>query len=143
MTALALRSASLADPVARHAHWFLRISLASVYLYHGLTKFPVLDGMAAMLGLPVLVVFLVALTETVGGSLILAGGFLRGALGDLSTRLGALVVMPVVLGAISIFHWGQWTFVASDSHPMGGMEFQVTLLLLQLFLIFKGNGRQA
>ena len=37
-------------------------------------------------------------------------------------------------------HWGQWSFVASDSHPMGGMEFQVVLLALGLWFAATGNG---
>jgi putative oxidoreductase len=36
-------------------------------------------------------------------------------------------------------HWGQWSFVASDSHPMGGMELQVVLLLIGLYFLIRGN----
>ena len=39
--------------LAGHAHWFLRVALSSVYLYHGITKLPALEGMASMLGMPV------------------------------------------------------------------------------------------
>jgi len=31
-----------------HSHWFLRLALGSVFLYHGLTKFSVLGGMVQM-----------------------------------------------------------------------------------------------
>ena len=56
------------------------------------------------------------------------------------TRIGALMVIPVLLGAIFMVHWGQWNnFVQTESHPMGGMEFQVTLLLVALYLLVKGN----
>ena len=38
---------------SQNAHWFLRIALASVFIYHGLGKFPMLSGcMAKMTGLP-------------------------------------------------------------------------------------------
>ena len=42
-----------------------------------------------------------------------------------------------------LVHWGQWNFVASATHPMGGAEFQVTLLLMQLYLLAipRGLGR--
>ena len=60
-----------------YTHWFLRLAIASVFIYHGLTKFPVLGGMAEMMGLPVAILFLVAAAETVGGSLVLLGGFLK------------------------------------------------------------------
>lgn len=36
-------------------------------------------------------------------------------------------------------HRGQWSFVASESHPMGGMEFQVVLTLIALYFVAKGN----
>ena len=55
------------------------------------------------------------------------------------TRLGGLVTVPVMIGAIAMIHWGQWRFVATDSHPMGGMEFQVVLLLMGLYYLGRGN----
>ena len=140
MTSIVYDTAAPAVGTAkRHAHWALRIALASVYLYHGLGKFPALEGMSAMLGLPVPVVLLVALGETAGGLLILAGGVLRDTWRDIATRLGAAMLIPIILGAIALVHWPQWSFVPSDTHPMGGMEFQVTLLLIQLYLLIKGK----
>ncbi len=122
-----------------NAHWFLRIALASVFVVHGLGKFPNLGAMAAMMSMPVAMLFLVASAETIGGVLIFLGGFSK----DWLTRIGALLIMPVMLGAIFMVHWGQWSFAASETHPMGGMEFQVTLLLLSLYLLVKGNGVKA
>ena len=123
-------------PLARHAHWALRLAILSVFLYHGLDKFGNLGGFAEMTGLPVVVALLVALAEAGGGLLVFLGGFLK----DWMTRLGALAIMPVMLGAIFMVHWGQWSFMATDTHPMGGMEFQVTLLLIVVYLAIKGNG---
>lgn len=125
----------LLNGLSRYAHWFLRLALGSVFLYHGLTKFPVLEGMAGMMGLSVPVLLLVALAETAGGALVIAGGFSH----DWVTRLGALLLVPAMLGAIFMVHWGRWSFTPTESHPMGGMEFQVTLLLLSLYLFVKGN----
>ena len=130
------------DALARHAHWLLRIALASVFLYHGLTKFPNLSGMAQMMGMSVFVLTLVALAETFGGLLVLVGAFTK----DWVTRLGGLLIAPVMLGAIFMVHWGRWSFSTTwseagpGSHPMGGMEFQVTLLLIALFFVLWGNG---
>ena len=123
------------DPVARHAHWALRVVLASVFLYHGLTKFPTLGGTAEMMGLLVFVLLLVALAEFGGGILILLGGVLY----DWMTRLGALLIIPVMIGAIFMVHWPQWAFTPSETHPMSGMEFQVTLLLISVYFVLKGN----
>lgn len=123
------------DSLARHAHWTLRLALGSVFLYHGLEKMFALGPTAGMMGMPVFVLLLVALAETAGGALILLGG----ALYDWMTRLGALLIIPVMIGAISLVHWGQWSFVPSETHPMGGMEFQVTLILISLYFLLKGN----
>ncbi len=123
------------DRFSGYAHWAPRLALGSVFLYHGLTKFPNLSGMANNMGLPVAVLLLVALAEAGGGALVLAGGVGP----DWMTRLGALLLIPPMLGAISMVHWGRWSFTPSDTHPMGGMEFQTTLVLIALYLFVAGN----
>ena len=107
-----------------NAHWLLRIALASVFLYHGVLKLMNLEGFAQMLPISYTEVVLVALAETVGGLLVLLGGLNSGRLFDLATRIGAALNIPVIIGAISIVHWGRWNFVPSDTHPMGGFEFR-------------------
>ncbi len=121
--------------ISKQAHWLLRIALASVFLYHGIGKFPHLQNLAAMMKMPVALIFLLAVMEVSGALLVLVGGFRK----EWATRLGTLLLMPVMLGAIAMVHWPQWSFVASKTHPMGGMEFQVTLLLVQLYLFVRGN----
>ena len=127
------------ESLAPYAHWALRLSVAGVFLYHGLTKFPNLGGMAAMMGLPVALLALVALAETAGGAFVLIGGFMNNTVGDLLTRLGGAAIIPPMLGAIAMVHWGQWSFVPSETHPMGGMEFQVTMLLIGIYFVIKGR----
>ena len=46
----------------------------------------------------------------------------------------------MLLGAIFMVHWPRWSFVANESHPMGGMEFQVLLLGVALFLALVSQG---
>ncbi|MCF7992871.1 MAG: DoxX family protein [Thiohalocapsa sp.] len=130
---------ALADALQAHAHWLLRAGFASVFLFHGVGKFADMAGFAAMMGLPVFVAWLVALAEVGGGLAVLAGGSMRR---DWLTRLGGLAVVPVMIGAIAMVHWPQWSFVASETHPMGGMEFQVVLLLMGLWFAAVGNGRR-
>ncbi len=84
-------------------------------------------------------VVLVALAETGGGLLVLFGGFRDNVISDLATRIGAALNIPVMIGAIAIVHWGQWNFVPSETHPMGGFQFQAALLLVMLFLVVTGN----
>lgn len=118
------------DKLAPHAHWALRISLASVFLYHGIGKFPNVDGFAQMFGLPGVVAWLVAIGEVAAGVMLLIGKFTS----DLITRLGALLAIVILLGAIYLVHWANgWSFVNN------GMEFQVTMLLIGIYMLIKGN----
>ena len=71
--------------------------------------------------------------------LVLLGGFSDNRISDLATRIGAALNIPVIIGAISMIHWGRWNFVPSETHPMGGFEFQAVLLLIMLFLVITGN----
>ncbi len=125
--------------LSTHAHWGLRFALASVFVYHGSLKLLGLQEFASMMDLPYFVALLVAFAETAGGIGIIAGGLLQSRIGDIITRLAGLAIIPVMLGAIFMVHWGQWNFVPSATHQMGGMEFQVTLMLLALFFVIKGN----
>ncbi|NBC84596.1 MAG: DoxX family membrane protein [Bacteroidetes bacterium] len=122
------------DAFVPHAHWLLRAALASVFLFHGIGKFMDLAGTAEMMGgMPMAV--LAAVMETAGGALVFIGGLGN----DMLTRLGGLLIAPVMGGAIAMVHWGQWSFAPSETHPMGGMEFQVTLLFIALYFFIVGN----
>lgn len=129
--------------ITNNAHWLLRMALASVFVYHGVLKLQNLEGFAQMLPISYAEVVLVAFAETGGGLLVLAGGFRDNRVSDLATRIGAALNIPVMIGAITIVHWGQWNFVPSETHPMGGFEFQAVLLLLMLYLVVTGNTRLA
>lgn len=129
------------DRVSHHAHWVLRAALASVFVYHGFDKFmgDGIAGFAQAMDLPWILGLLVALGEIGGGLLILVGAVLGPVLGPWATRLGALAMIGIMLGAIFMVHWGQWHFMATSTHPLGGMQFQVTLLLVAVYLFIKGN----
>ena len=122
-----------------NAHFLLRIALASVFVYHGMLKFMNLEGFAQMLPISYFAVVLVALAETGGGLLVLLGGFRDDAVSDLATRVGAALNIPVMIGAIVLVHWGRWNFLPSETHPMGGIQFQTVLILIMLYLVITGN----
>ena len=127
--------------VEHHAHWLLRLGLASVFLYMGIDKF-MGAGVAAfstMMNLPVFLGVLVALGEIGTGLLVVLGGLMKSRLGDAITRLGALGMVPILLGAVFMVHWGQWHFMSTAAHPLGGMMFQVTLAMMAIYLLAKGN----
>ena len=123
------------DSLKPHAHWLLRISLAGVFIFHGIGKVMMFGGFSQMMGLPTPVAALVTLAEVAAGVGIIVGAFTN----DLITRLAGLAVVPVLLGAIFMVHWGRWNFTPAEGFPMGGMEFQVVLLLMALFFLVMGN----
>lgn len=124
-------------PFNQNAHWMLRFALASVFLFMGIDKFmgAGLAGFSQTTQLPIFIAFLVALAEITGGVLILVGGLTASWV----TRLGASAMIPVILGAIFMVHWGQWHFLPTDTHPMGGMMFQATLCMLAIYMLVRGN----
>ena len=128
----------LKDVLTTNAHWLLRIGVVSVFLYHGILKFSNLDGFATMLPVSYTQVVFVALAN-VGSVLLILGGFRKNLWSDLATRIGAAFNIPVMIGAINLVHWGRWNFVPTETHPMGGMEFQVVLALLMLYFVITGN----
>ena len=115
--------------LSKYAHWALRIALASVFIFHGVQKLTNLQGSAEMMGQNIVLWTIVALLETIGGILVLAGGVGP----DILTRLGGLMLIPPMLGAIFTVHLPNWSFMN------GGAEFQTTLLLVSLFLVLVGN----
>ena len=123
------------DSLKPHAHWLLRIGFAGVFLFHGIGKVMMFGGFSQMMGLPTPVAALVTLAEVAAGVGIIVGAFTN----DLITRLAGLAVVPVLLGAIFMVHWGRWNFTPAEGFPMGGMEFQVVLLLMALFFLVMGN----
>ncbi len=113
--------------LAPHVHWGLRLSLAATFLFHGATKFPI-EG--PMMGMPVAVVWLLAMGEVAAGVFLIAGAFGR----EILTRLGALIVIVVMVGAIAMVHAKNGFNVMH-----GGMEFQLLMLASGLYLAAKGN----
>jgi len=122
----------------KYAHWLLRLSFAAVFIYHGFGKLQNLAGFAEMAQLSMLVATLVALAEFLGGLAVLLGGMCKSK-GGMLTKLGGLAVAPVMLGAIFMVHWGQWSMMPTETHPMGGIEFQVVLLSIALYFAVMGN----
>lgn len=121
--------------LSSYAHWLLRFVLGSVFLYHGFGKLPNVQMIARVLNMPLFLVILVAVVEVMAGALVLFGGLFKKTG---MTRIGALLIVPVMVGAIML-RWGQWSSIPSKSHPIGGIEFQVALLAIALYFWLKGN----
>lgn len=128
-----------AAAAADHAHWLLRAALVGVFLYHGILTLNDLQGFMQMLSLSMTEVVLIALAQVGGSLLLMLGGLGQSRLFDVGTRVGAALNLPIMAGAITMVHWGRWNFVPTESHPLGGMEFQVVLALLMTYLVIVGN----
>jgi putative oxidoreductase len=117
--------------------WFIRIPFATVFAGHGIGKLIMPVASAEMLALSVPLVLLVGLAELLAGIGAVVGGIGRAPHRALVDRLTGLAAIPVLVGAIALVHWPRWSFVATESHPMGGMEFQVVLLGIALYLLLR------
>jgi putative oxidoreductase len=71
-----------------------------------------------------------AFAELLGGVLVLTG---------LLTRVGALLIMPVMLVAIFGVHWSGGFFITNK--PMPGVEYALSVLAMTLALLIAGGGR--
>ena len=126
---------NLLDDFKPYGHWLLRIALGSVFAVHGIGNFMNLTGFAAALHVPQMVGLILVLAEVAGGILVLSGGFM----GDKMTRLGALMLIPVLLIVMYTMHWGDMSFTLSKVHVVDGMEYLLVLFLIALYVLLKGN----
>ena len=110
-----------------HVHWGLRVSLAATFIYHGFGKFPI-EG--PMMGMPAAMVWMLALGEIAAGVFLIAGAFGK----EILTRVGGLIVVVVMIGAIGLVHAKNGFNVMN-----GGMEFQILMLVAGRYLAAKGN----
>ncbi|SDC52283.1 putative oxidoreductase [Ruegeria marina] len=124
---------------ATMAHWLLRFALSATFLFHGAKKVSHIPQTAEMFGLSPETMTVVTGVELVVPALLAVGGLTQSQVGDLLTRLAGLLAIVILVGAISVVHWGQWNFAPSETHPFGGMEFQVTLIAIALFFMIRGN----
>lgn len=119
----------LLDNLAPYAHWLIRLSLAATFIVHGIPKIPP-DNFVQMSGLPVIIGWLVGLGEVGGGLALIVGAFTDERL----TRLGGLIVIIIMIGAIVLVHAKNGWNVQN-----GGMEFQALMLATGIYFLTKGN----
>lgn len=121
----------------------LRIAIGIIFIAHGGQKlFPIWGGhglgatikMFGQMGMPAILTVLVALTEFFGGIGVLVG---------LLTRLAALGISFVMLGAIFMVHIGNGFFLNWFCQPGQGhgVEYNIALLSGAITLILLGAGK--
>ena len=82
---------------------------------------------------PELTATLVAIGEVAGGIGIIAGGLIKGKFGDLLTRLSALAIFIIMIGAFYIAH-PDW-FINEKLF----MSEQIYIFALSIFFLINGN----
>tara|TARA_B110000438_G_C15572148_1_gene545873 strand:- start:4 stop:336 length:333 start_codon:yes stop_codon:yes gene_type:complete len=107
------------DFIFKNVHWLLRLTLALTFILHG---YPKLGGNLDM----GIIGYLVGPFEVLGAVLLLLGPFLS----DVLTRVGALLIAIIMLGAIFVVHLNEGWF---------GIEWQTLILSSCLLFIVKGN----
>lgn len=109
------------DRFATYGPTLLRLTLGVMFLAHAALKvfvftIPGTVGFFGSLGLPPIAAYLTILAETGGGILLLLGW---------QTRLVALALLPVLLGATWAHAGNGWVFTAKG----GGWEYPLFLTL--------------
>ena len=114
------------------ALFLIRIASGLAFLYHGSAILfgafggPGPHGFAAFGHMPLIVAYLVGLAQLAGGFAVLIGLF---------TRLGALCLVIVMLGAIFLVHLPHGFDIGK-----GGFEYALTQLLIAVALLLTGPG---
>jgi len=83
------------------------------------------------MGMPMVVGWLVALGEVGAGAALIAGAVLSR---DILTRIGGLIVIIIMIGAIFLVHWPN-----GFNSQNGGFEFQLLMLVTGLYFLVRGN----
>ena len=117
---------------APYAALLLRLSLGTMFLAHGLLKVMVFTpagtvGFFNSLGLPGWMAYATIGAEIVGGLLLIAG---------IRTRLVALALLPILLGAVWVHSGNGWLF----SNEGGGWEFPLFLVFSAAAQVLLGDG---
>lgn len=114
----------------------VRMTLGSIFILHGAQKvFGVLGGpglegfvqWGATIGLSPALAYAAAFAELIGGIMLFFG---------IAAELGALLTIPVMIGAVALVHWPHGYFM-----QVGGFEYPFNLILLALAVIIGGPGK--
>lgn len=122
----------MSDQQSQYGVALLRVSLGVLFLAHGLLKLLVFTpagtvGFFESLGLPGVFAHLVMAGEIGGGLLLIAGAY---------TRVIALALVPIALGATFVHLGNGWVFSAEG----GGWEFPLFLAVTTLVQALLGSG---
>lgn len=107
----------------------LRLAVAIIFIYHAMPKLKNAKGMAAMVGMPAVMIFMLGAVEFLSSVGLVFGIY---------AQLAALLLGIVMIGAIGM-KMMKWhvPFTAVDKT---GWEFDLILLAANIFILVNGGG---
>lgn len=113
----------------------LRLSLGVMFIAHGLLKVMVFTmpgtvGFFESIGFPGWMAYVVTVAEIGGGALLMVG---------FETRMVAIGLIPVLLGAVYVHLGNGWVFSSAN----GGWEYPAFLVIATVVIALLGSGRYA
>jgi len=121
------------------SYWVIRFTLGISFFLHGWGKLPIppqkLTSWFESINImyPDVIASLVAMGEITAGIGIIVGGFFIGKLGDLVTRISALGIGVIMIGAFYIAH-SDW-FINENLFK----SEQIYIFVLSVFFLINGN----
>jgi uncharacterized membrane protein YphA (DoxX/SURF4 family) len=114
--------------------WLIRFGLGIAFSIHGLSKFPLPpEALIKYFGFSPFLASLVALAELGGGLFLIVGGFIKGPVGNLITRVSALTITIIMINALALAH-RDW-FITTKLFT----SEQIFLLIIALYFLIRGN----
>jgi uncharacterized membrane protein YphA (DoxX/SURF4 family) len=114
--------------------WLIRFGLGIAFSIHGLSKFPLpSEALIKYFGFSPFLASLVALAELGGGLFLIIGGFIKGPVGNLITRVSALTITIIMINALALAH-RDW-FITTKLFT----SEQIFLLIIALYFLIRGN----
>jgi len=125
----------MSDLRTAYAALLLRLALGTMFIAHALLKYfvftlPGTEQFFASVGLPGFLAYVTFAAELVGGALLIAG---------FRTRIVALALVPVLLGATWVHAGNGWLFTS----PNGGWEYPAFWTLALVVQALLGDGALA
>jgi putative oxidoreductase len=109
-------------------HWGISASIGVIFIVHSLKKFdPSWQEWLISIGIPPELQLPIALTEFIGGILLVVG---------VLTRITSSIFAVILLGAIFYIRWENGFFISK-----GGWEWDLVMLSAVLAIIVAGPGR--
>ena len=114
--------------------WLIRFGLGIAFSIHGLSKFPLPpEALIKYFGFSPFLSSLIALSELGAGLFLIIGGFIKGPMGNLITRVSSLTIVIVMINAFALAH-RDW-FITTKLFT----SEQIFLFIIGLYFLIRGN----